>query len=95
MVRQLRTLAIGVILISALILLQYRLWFQPGGVQNMQTLKKQLAKQTNENDKLKQRNNELLSQIERLQNSKEAAESRARNELGMIKKDETFYQVVH
>lgn len=95
MVRQLRTWVIGVILLSVLALLQYRLWFQPGGVQNMRLLKNQLAQQTIENEKLKLRNEELLSQIERLQNSKEAAESRARNELGMIKKDETFYQVVH
>lgn len=94
MIERLRFLLFSIILIAVVAGLQYRLWFQAGGFQEMMTLKRQVAQQSIENDKLKQRNDELLMQIKRLHNSKEAAESRARNELGMIKKDETFYQIV-
>ena len=82
------------ILLFVLAFLQYRLWFESGGIREMVSLKKTLSQQALENDKLKKRNEELLFQIKRLQNSKDATESRARNELGMIKKDETFYQIV-
>jgi cell division protein FtsB len=75
-------------------LLQHRLWFQPGGVRDLLLLKKMLAVQTDENARLKQRNEALLFQVQRIQNSKDAVESHARNELGMIKKDEKFYQIV-
>jgi cell division protein FtsB len=85
---------IVVILICALGVLQYRLWFEAGGVKDMLKLKKSLALQMQENDHLKQRNEALLFQIERLKNNQDAIESRARSELGMIKKDETFYQIV-
>ena len=74
--------------------LQYRLWFEADGVNDLRHLKKTLAVQEAENANLKKRNDELLFQITRLKNSQDAAEGRARNELGMIKKDETFYQVV-
>lgn len=81
-------------LLSALVFLQYRLWFQSGGIRNMLELKQTLAVQADENAKLKKKNEMLLFQIQRLQNSQDEAESRARNELGMIKKNETFYQIV-
>lgn len=85
---------IAIVLFLVLAYLQYRLWFEPGGIKDMKVLKDSLALQTKENDKLKKRNEELLFQIQRIQHSEDAAESRARNELGMIKKNETFYQIV-
>ncbi|TAK75984.1 MAG: cell division protein FtsB [Gammaproteobacteria bacterium] len=81
-------------LTGGLCLLQYRLWFEPGGIRDMLQWKKMLAVQTAENENLKQHNEELLFQIQRLQSSHDATESRARNELGMIKKGEKFYQIV-
>jgi cell division protein FtsB len=89
-----RVNVLGVILLGSLLFLQYRLWFESGGIKDMVAMKELLTKQTMENDKFKKRNEELLFQVKRLQNSKDGAESRARNELGMIKKDETFYQIV-
>ncbi|VVC76191.1 Cell division protein FtsB [Aquicella siphonis] len=86
---------LGIVLIGVLALLQYRLWFENGGIRDMSRLKQTLARQASENELLKKRNEELLFQIQRLQNSADAAEARARNELGMIKKDEKFYQIVH
>jgi cell division protein FtsB len=93
MIKQ-RALWMGLLLITGIVFLQYRLWMQPGGVHDLLRLKKELALQVATNDQLHQRNDELLMQIQRLQNSEDAVETRARGELGMIKKDETFYQVV-
>lgn len=87
------SLLAGVLLV-ALIFLQYRLWFEVGGIRDVVHLKKALKQQKVEIANLKKRNGELLFQIQRLQNSGDAVESRARNELGMVKKDETFYQVI-
>jgi cell division protein FtsB len=83
-----------IILFSLLVFLQYRLWAEPGGILEMLRLKKQLASQVQINDKLKKRNDKLANQVHYLQASNDAVESRARGELGMIKKDETYYQVV-
>jgi cell division protein FtsB len=90
----LRLKIFAAVLFAVLFFLQYRLWFEADGVRDMLQLKKSLAAQAQENEKLKKLNDDLLFQVQRLQNSKDAAESRARNELGMIKKDETFYQIV-
>lgn len=81
-------------LCAVLIFLQYRLWFESDGIIDMLRLKKSLAAQTRENERLKKMNEDLMFQVQSLQNGKDASESRARNELGMIKKDETFYQIV-
>jgi cell division protein FtsB len=85
---------VAVLTIGLLLFFQYRLWFGEGGMRDMRLLKENLTAQLHENDTLQKRNDELLMQIQTLQKSKDAAEARARNELGMIKKDETFYQIV-
>jgi cell division protein FtsB len=81
-------------LVLMLLFLQYRLWFESGGIRDMWHLQKALTQQTLENERLKKHNDELLFQIRRLQNSQDAAESYARDELGMVKKDEKFYQII-
>lgn len=53
-----------------------------------------IAKQNAELDKLRARNRALRVEIEDLREGKDAIEARARKELGMIKKGETFYQIV-
>src|SRR3989344_4286520 len=85
---------LSLILVLFLLLFQYRLWFESGGLIEVFRLKKQLALQIKENDKLKQRNEVLRKQVEYLQTNDNAVESRARQELGMIKTGETFYHVV-
>jgi cell division protein FtsB len=82
------------LLLFILVFFQYRLWWEAGGLKDFFVLRKNLAAEQAENIKLKQRNDELLFQVERLRHSQEAIEARARNELGMIKKGETFYQIV-
>jgi cell division protein FtsB len=82
-----------VVLIVLLAILQYRFWFQAGGMHDMLELKKQVSASQAENDKLTMRNNLLLQQVELLQKNTDAIEARARQELGMVKKGETYYQI--
>jgi cell division protein FtsB len=83
-----------ILLVSLVIFLQYHLWLGNGSIRDITQLKKQLAQQTQENAMLKKQNDELLRQVHYVQANQDAIESRARQELGMIKKGETFYQVM-
>jgi cell division protein FtsB len=83
-----------VLLLGILVFLQYRLWFESGGIIEMMQLKKQLAAEQLQNEQFKKRNQLILLQLQHLQKNQDAIEQRARQELGMIKKGETFYQVV-
>lgn len=82
------------ILVILLVVLQYTLWIGPGGMTSVWQLKRQLNEQQAINDKLKDRNDILLAEINDLKHGHAAIEERARNELGMVKKDEAFYQVI-
>ncbi len=81
-------------MIGVIVFLQYRMWFEPGGIHDMIKLRHQLVKEARENDRIKKSNDELVSQLKRMQYSQDATEYRARNELGMIKQGEVFYQIV-
>lgn len=82
------------VLITLLAFLQYRLWFSSDGIQDMWRLKNAIHSQSERNQQLKKNNEALVFQIKRSQNNPAETESRARNELGMIKKGEVFYQIV-
>ncbi len=81
-------------LVILLVILQYRLWFESGGILDMLRLKKQVALVEQQNEKIKQRNEKLLVQVKHLQKNPDEIEARARQDLGMVKKNETYYQVV-
>lgn len=51
--------------------------------------------QIEENEQLQERNQSLAAEVHDLKNGYEAIEERARSEMGMIKNDETFYQVIN
>lgn len=74
--------------------LQYKLWFERDSVAGMLQLKKEIAVQQKENNNLLKRNEALIAEVKDLKHGKQAIENRARNELGMIKKGERFYQIV-
>lgn len=76
------------------LLLQYPLWFGKGGWLRGWDLDRQLAVQTGVNDKLKRRNAGLEAEVKDLKNGLEAIEERARFELGMVKDNEVFFQVL-
>jgi len=76
------------------VLLQYKLWFGEGSMMEVWQLDRAIAAQTAENAQLRERNQALAAEVADLKQGVEAIEERARRELGMIKKGETFYQVV-
>ena len=81
--------------LAALVLaLQYPLWFGQGGWLRAWELDRQLAQQRAGNARLKARNDALEADVVDLKEGVEAIEERARTELGMIRRDETFYQLV-
>lgn len=81
-------------LLVLLLLLQYEFWFSDGGVKTVWQLQKSISKQAQKNDQLDKRNQVLIAEIKDLQSGNAAIEARARNDLGMVKKGEVFYQVV-
>jgi cell division protein FtsB len=81
-------------LLGLLLALQYPLWFGNGGVLDIRALKQEIAAQREENARLKERNRTLAAEVVDLKQGLETVEQRARAELGMIKKSETFFQVV-
>ncbi len=82
------------ILVVVIILLQLKMWFGEGGYRDVQRLAERVEAQARENEILAQRNRELQAEVEDLRQGLEAIEERARSELGMVKEDEQFYQVV-
>ncbi len=81
-------------LLLLLLLLQYSLWFGNGGLLRVWQLSDAVEQQKAENSKLRERNEALEAEVRDLKKGLEAIEERARSDLGMIKKDETFFQVV-
>ncbi|UCH53762.1 MAG: cell division protein FtsB [Pseudomonadota bacterium] len=77
-----------------LLLLQYPLWFGSGGLVAQWQLREEIETQKAENAQLRERNETLAAEVADLKSGHEALEERARRELGMVKKSESFYQVV-
>ena len=84
-------LAVVVLLIG---LLQYRLWFGDGGIEQVKSYQLQLNDLNKEAEEKVLRNKALYAEVEDLRKGQEAIEERARNELGMIREGETFFQVL-
>lgn len=85
---------LATLLITLLLVLQYQLWFGNGGLLRVWQLEQRLEEQRVENRELDERNKALEAEVRDLKQGMAAIEERARSELGMIKKGETFYQVV-
>lgn len=85
---------ITIALLGLLILIQFPLWLGKGGWLRVWELDKQVIAAQVSNDALKARNAKLDSEVQDLKNGTAAVEERARFELGMIKKDEIFVQIL-
>jgi cell division protein FtsB len=83
-----------VILLLVLIALQAKMWLGEGGYRDVKRLELRVEEQATENEALAQRNRELQAEVEDLRQGLHAVEERARSELGMVKENEEFYQVV-
>ncbi|MFZ6644690.1 cell division protein FtsB [Undibacterium sp. TJN25] len=85
---------IALALATLLLMIQYPLWLGKGGWLRVWELDKQVSQVQSHNEGLKDRNSKLESEVEDLKTGTGAVEERARFELGMIKKDEIFVQIL-
>ena len=86
----------AVILLLVLLVgyLQYRLWFGDGNLVEVLQLRDEVEAQREENSRLQERNAVLDAEVRDLQQGHDAIEEHAREDLGMVKDGETFYQIV-
>jgi cell division protein FtsB len=81
-----------IVLLLALMGLQYKLWFGDGSVLQWLHLENKLALDEQENTKLAARNSAIEADILELKSGDQALEEQARYELGMVKEGEVYYQ---
>ena len=81
-------------LIALVAALQYALWFGKSNVVDLIHLRHSVNELEQENLALRERNNRLHADVNEIKNRVEAIEARAREQLGLIKPGETYYQVV-
>jgi cell division protein FtsB len=86
--------ALTLIFVVLIALLQYPLWLGKGSWLRVWDLNRQISEQQDKNNTLKARNETLNAEVLDLKSGRAAVEERARSELGMIKQDEVFYQVI-
>ena len=84
----------ALILMVLLVLLQVKLWLGEGGIHDLRELERTEELQAEENRRLEERNQALMAEVEDLKEGQDAIEERARTDLGMIREDESFYQVI-
>ncbi len=77
-----------------IVLIQYPLWLGKGGWLKVWDIDRQVTEQKSRNEKLVLRNTSLDAEVRDLKQGSEAIEERARYELGMVKQDEVFFQIV-
>jgi cell division protein FtsB len=85
---------LAAILGALIVLIQYPLWLGKGGWLRAWEMDRQLEAQRAGNRLLQTRNAALAAEVRDLKQGTEALEERARYELGMIRNDEVFFQVV-
>ena len=86
--------ALALTLATLIALIQYPLWVGKGSWLRVWDVDQQLKAQRALNQKLKARNAALDAEVRDLKQGLDAIEERARNELGMIKQDEIFFQIL-
>jgi len=85
---------IGTLLIL-LVVLQYRLWIGEGSLAHAHRLEGNINVQQADNDRMRERNRILDVEVEELKTGLDTIEERARNDIGLIKKDETFFMILN
>lgn len=81
------------ILLILLVILQYRLWIAEGSIAEQQRLKVQVEEFIRVNEELQARNAVLEREVLELQSGNAGVEQRAREQLNLVRKGETYYQV--
>jgi cell division protein FtsB len=86
--------ALTLVLAALIVLIQYPLWLGKGSWLRVWEVDQQIRAQRETNRQLKARNDGLEAEVRDLKVGVEAIEERARSELGMIRHDEIFFQVL-
>lgn len=86
--------ALTLIFVILIALLQYPLWLGKGSWLRVWDINRQIIEQKEANARLKARNDSVDAEVRDLKQGFAAIEERARSELGMIRQDEVFYQVL-
>ncbi|MEM8561526.1 MAG: cell division protein FtsB [Pseudomonadota bacterium] len=81
-------------LVCLLLALQYRLWIADGSLAELHRLEREIEEQSRINDQLLERNARLEMEVMDLKEGNQGLEQRAREQLGLIREGETFYQLV-
>lgn len=79
------------VLLVCFVCLQYRLWVGEGSLAQRVELKQSIQQQLADNDILRSRNDALAVEIQALKNGLDVVEELAREQMGMIGENETFY----
>jgi len=82
------------IIILLIVHLQYRIWVGDGSIAEIEAYQQRLDELKKQVEEKRQRNEALYAEVLDLRKGQEAIEERARDELGMIKEDETFFHVL-
>jgi cell division protein FtsB len=82
------------IFVTLILALQYPLWLGKGGWLNVISLQKQIDQQLKVNELIKSENDILLAVVQDLKNGTDVIEGKARFDLGLIKKNETFFLII-
>ena len=82
------------ILLTLLLLLQYPLWLGKGSWLKVWEMGKQVEAQKQTNEQTRKRNAALDAEVRDLKSGTDAIEERARSELGMVRQDEIFFQIL-
>jgi cell division protein FtsB len=85
---------LGLALVLLIALIQNPLWFGKGGLLRVHELSNQIDAQRETNVQLAMRNAALDAEVVDLKKGYDAIEERARSELGMVKQDEVFFQLL-
>jgi len=82
------------IFLTLILALQYPLWLGKRGWLNVISLQKQIYQQLKVNELIKSENDILLAVVQDLKNGTDVIEGKARFDLGLIKKNETFFLII-
>jgi cell division protein FtsB len=94
LIQQLKQHAWKPISAATFVWLMYQLWFDATGIFANISMADQINNQHEINVASKARNQVLIEEIQSIKSGMGAIEAKARKELGMVKKDETYFLVV-
>jgi cell division protein FtsB len=85
---------LALILLGLILWLQYRILYGENSLEKLQVLSIKIEEQQEQNALLAKQNKRLKQEIYWLRNEPEILEEKARENLGLIKKDELFYRII-